>query len=107
MPSSAYMAVTRAVSEGQILARLDDSDAQVRLSSAKADRDAAAAAIQDLQVQLQNAQIELHRAQSLQKDGVASQEALDTARTTADSLQAKINLAKEQVRAADAKIGVA
>jgi RND family efflux transporter MFP subunit len=95
------------VSEGQILARLDDSDAQVRLSSAKADRDAAAAAIQDLQVQLQNAQIELHRAQSLQKDGVASQEALDTARTTADSLQAKINLAKEQVRAADAKIGVA
>jgi len=95
------------VRDGDILARLDDSDAQVRLSSAKADRDAAAAAIQDLQVQLKNAEIELHRAQSLQKDGVASQETLDTASMTADSLRAKIDLAREQVHAADAKIGVA
>jgi RND family efflux transporter MFP subunit len=95
------------VKEGDILARLDDSDAQVRLNSAKADRDAAAAAIQDLQVNLRNAEIELHRAQSLQKDGVASQEALDTASTTADSLKARIDLAKEQVNAAQAKIAVA
>lgn len=95
------------VKEGDILARLDDSDAQVRLNSAKADRDAAAAAIQDLQVNLRNAEIELRRAQSLQEDGVASQEALDIARTTADSLKARIDLAKEQVNAAQSKVAVA
>src|SRR6195256_2622470 len=50
------------VSEGQLLATLDDSDVQKALNSAKADRDSAQAAIADLQVQLKNAQIELHRA---------------------------------------------
>ena len=48
-----------------MLATLDDSDAQRALASAKADRDATQASILDLQVQLKNAQIELHRAQEL------------------------------------------
>ena len=95
------------VREGDILARLDDSDTQVRLASARADRDAAQAAIQDLQVQLDLANRELHRAEELQKQGVDSIEALDTVRTAADSLRAKIALAKEQVAAAQARIAVA
>jgi RND family efflux transporter MFP subunit len=95
------------VREGQVLALLDDSDARVRLSSAKADRDATAAALQDLQVQLANAQIELHRTEQLEKQGVSSPEALDNARTAADSLRAKIALTREQVQAADARIQVA
>src|ERR1700690_2224704 len=74
------------VSEGQLLATLDDSDARRALDSAKADRDSAQAAIEDFQVQLRNAEIELRRAQELQKAGVQSQEALDNAMTTADSL---------------------
>jgi len=51
------------VHEGDVLARLDDSDAQVRLASARADRDAAEAAIQDLEVQLDLVPRELHRAE--------------------------------------------
>jgi len=46
----------------------------------------------------------LHRADELQKAGVQSQEQVDNARTTADSLQAKINLTKAQVQAAEARI---
>jgi RND family efflux transporter MFP subunit len=92
------------VHTGFILATLDDSDAQKALASAKADRDATEAGITDLQVQLRNAQIQLHRAQELQAAGVETQEALDNARTTADSLRAKIALAQEQVVAADARI---
>ncbi|HKW24263.1 MAG TPA: efflux RND transporter periplasmic adaptor subunit [Terriglobales bacterium] len=95
------------VKQGQILALLDDSDYRVRLNSAKADRDATAAQLQDLQVQLSNAEIELHRTQQLTKQGVSSSEALDNARTTADSLRAKIAMTKEQVQASDAKIRVA
>ena len=92
------------VHKGQLLATLDDSDARKALDSAKADRDASQAAIADLQVQLRLAEIQLHRADELRKAGVQSQEQLDTASASADSLKAKIELAKEQVLAADARM---
>jgi HlyD family secretion protein len=95
------------VKEGQLLATLDDSDVQKTLNSAKADRDSAQAAIADLQVQLKNAQIELHRADQLQKAGVQTQEQLDTASMNADSLKAKIELAKAQVAASQSRIAEA
>src|SRR5204862_3288770 len=82
-------------------------DAKRALDSAKADRDAAAAAIADYEVQLRNAKISLHRAEQLQKAGVQTQEALDNATTNADSLKAKIELAKQQVAATESRIAVA
>jgi RND family efflux transporter MFP subunit len=95
------------VAQGQLLATLDDSDVKRALDSAKADRDSAQAAIADYEVQLRNAQIALHRAEQLQKAGVHTQEALDNATTAVDSLKAKIALAKQQVAASEARIGVA
>src|SRR5213596_1725062 len=95
------------VAEGQLLATLDDSDYRRTLDSAKADRDASQAAIADYEVQLRNAKITLHRAEQLQKAGVQTQEALDNATTNADSLKAKIELAKQQVAAAESRIAVA
>src|SRR5467141_423780 len=95
------------VAEGQLLATLDDADVKRSLDSAKADRDAAQAAIADYEVQLKNARILLHRAEQLQKAGVQTQEALDNAGTAADSLKAKIELAKQQVAASEARIGMA
>jgi RND family efflux transporter MFP subunit len=92
------------VTEGQLLATLDDSDTRRALDSAKADRDSAQAAIADFEVQLRNAEIELRRAQQLVKEGVQTQQALDTSVMTADSLRAKINLAKQQVAASEARI---
>jgi RND family efflux transporter MFP subunit len=95
------------VKEGQLLATLDDSDAQKTLTAAKADRDASVAAIADYEVQLKNAEIQLRRAQELERAGVQTQEALDNARTAADSLRARIALAKQQVAAAESRIGEA
>jgi RND family efflux transporter MFP subunit len=95
------------VAQGQLLATLDDSDVKRALDSAKADRESAQAAIADYEVQLKNAQIGLHRAEQLQKAGVHTQEALDNAMTAVDSLKAKIALAKQQVAASEARIGVA
>lgn len=94
------------VSEGQLLATLDDSDARRALESSKADRDASQAAIADFEVQLHNAEIELRRNQQLVKEGVQTQQALDSAQMAADSLRAKIALAKQQVVAADSRINV-
>ncbi len=95
------------VEEGQLLARLDDSDAQRRLLAARTARDATAAAIETMRVNLENADRELKRQQSLERDGIASVKDLDLARTSEESLRAQINAAREQVRAADAQIAVA
>jgi RND family efflux transporter MFP subunit len=94
------------VREGQLLAKLDDSDVLRNLDSAKADRDASQAVIEDYEVQLRNAEIDRRRAEELVKGGIQPQQSLDAARTSADSLRAKITLAKQQVVAAEARIRV-
>jgi RND family efflux transporter MFP subunit len=95
------------VAAGQVLATLDDSDARARLISAKADREATAATLADLRVNLANAERDRQRMEALWKDTAVSEQAVDQARTTADSLRARIALADEQVRAAEARIRVA
>jgi RND family efflux transporter MFP subunit len=95
------------VKTGQVLAELDCSQPKATLASARTDRDATAAALADLEVQFGNADRELKRAQGLRAAGVNSEQALDSARTLADSLRSKIALTKEQTRAAAAKIEVA
>src|SRR5215831_2702675 len=95
------------VKAGQVLAILDCAQPEAALTSAKTERDATAAALSDLEVQLGNAERELERAQGLRSAGVNSQQALDSARTTRDSLRSKIALTREQTRAAEARIGMA
>ena len=95
------------VEEGQLLARLDDADAQRRLLAARTARDATAAAIKTLRVSLENADRELKRQRSLERDGIASVQDLDSARTAEESLRAQIDAAGDQVAAADAQIAVA
>jgi len=95
------------VEQGQVLARLDDSDARKRLESAKADRDAISAALADLQVNLADAERELRRTEQLEREKVASVQALDKARTAVESYRARIALARNQVDAANARIAVA
>lgn len=94
------------VRAGQVLATLDCGQPDAALASAKTDRDATAAALADLEVQSANADREWQRAQGLRSAGVISPQALDTAKTTADSLHSKIALTREQVRASTAKIAV-
>jgi RND family efflux transporter MFP subunit len=95
------------VQSGQVLARLDASDAERRLTSAQADRNATSAQLADLKVNLVNADKQLARTKGLHEGGVASQEALDRDQTAVDSLRARIASTEEQVRAADARIQIA
>lgn len=95
------------VRAGQVLALLDCSQPNAALASAKSERDATAAALADLEVQLGNADRELARAKSLRAAGVNSAQALDSAQTLADSLRSKIALTREQTRAAESRINVA
>ncbi len=94
------------VSEGQELATLDNTDASVRLASAEAETKAAGAALQDLEVNLANARREQARSEELHRAGITTAQSLDAARTTVESLQARIALTNEQVRAAEARVQV-
>ena len=94
------------VQQGQILAQLDDSDYQVSLTSTKAGRDATAAAIAELDVQLGNAERELERTRQLTEAQISTPQALDAAQTLVNRLRAQIAQSKVQVQAADAKIAV-
>ncbi len=95
------------VDDGQVLARLDDSDAQRRLAASRADLEVARAAIADLEVQLANAERTQGRQMDLRREGVSAAETLDNAVTAVDSLRARITMAREQVRAADAAAAIA
>jgi RND family efflux transporter MFP subunit len=95
------------VEAGQVLARLDDSDARARLRAAEAERGAVAAALAEHRVNLANAERDRRRWEELWKDGAVSEQGVDQARTAAEGLKARIALAEEQVRAAEARIRVA
>jgi RND family efflux transporter MFP subunit len=95
------------VQANQVLATLDEADARARLASAEADRQATAAALGDLRVNLANAERELWRMQTLRARDLVSQQDHDHARMTVESLRARIALATAQVSAAEARIQVA
>src|SRR2546426_5987707 len=95
------------VETGQVLAKLDDSDARARLVSAAADRDATAATLGDLRVNLENAERELRRVEELWDRKLVAEQNRDQAKMAVDSLRARIILAREQVAASDARVKVA
>ena len=95
------------VEPGQVLARLDDSDARARLTSASAEREATAATLGELRVNLENAERELRRVDALWDQRLVAEQARDQARMAVDGLRARLGLAREQVTAADARVKVA
>jgi RND family efflux transporter MFP subunit len=96
-----------AVEKGQILARLDDSDARRRYEATKADRDVARAAIAELEVNHADAERTLRRTTELRAQGVASVQDLDSATASVDAVEAKLNLARTSLDAAEARLAVA
>jgi RND family efflux transporter MFP subunit len=95
------------VAEEQILARLDDSDAQSAFAAAKADRAVAAAAVPGVEANLKDAELTLTRARELLKDGFMDQQSLDNALASRDSLEAQLEVSRRQVISASARMAVA
>jgi len=94
------------VEEGQILARLDDSDARRRYEAIRADRDVARAAIEEMKVNLADAERTLRRTNELRDQGVASLQDLDSATAAVDALGAKLRVARSSLGAAEAQLAV-
>jgi RND family efflux transporter MFP subunit len=94
------------VEEGQILAQLDDSDARRRYEAIRAERDVARAAIEELEVNLADAERTLRRTNELRDQGVASVQDLDSATAAVDALRAKLQVARSSLDAAGAQLAV-
>jgi RND family efflux transporter MFP subunit len=95
-----------AVREGQILARLDDSNTRAALLLAEAQAEAARRAVTENEVRLAEARLTLGRRAQLLKDGVVTQADLDQAQAEVDSIDARIAAGREQVRVAERQIAV-
>jgi len=94
------------VEKDQILARLDDSDARRRYEAIRAESDVARAAIEELEVNLADAERTLRRTTKLHDDGVASIQDLDTATAATDAFRAKLRVAGTSLAAAEAQLAV-
>jgi RND family efflux transporter MFP subunit len=94
------------VEEGQVLARLDDSDARRRYEAIRAEREVANAGLDELQVNLADAERTLRRIQDLRAQGVASVQDFDSATAAVDALRAKLRVAQASLEAANAQLAV-
>ncbi|NCA69539.1 MAG: efflux RND transporter periplasmic adaptor subunit [Sphingobacteriia bacterium] len=91
----------------QLLARLDDSDAQAQLDLATARLEASHARLAEIEVQLEQARRGLKRQSELRSRQLASEEALETATTQVETLAAQLQAQRGQVRVAEAEVAVA
>ncbi|GAA0251579.1 efflux RND transporter periplasmic adaptor subunit [Rhodanobacter caeni] len=95
------------VTEGQVLARLDDSGYKATLAAVKAQADAAHALVRQYQSQLDQAQHDAKRQQQLVARGLVSRQSAEQAQTQVDALRAQLAAQRQQAHAADAQAVVA
>lgn len=93
-----------AVREGEVLARLDDSTARAALALVEAQAEAARRSMRESEVRLAEARLTLGRRQQLLRDGIVTQADVDQAAAEADSLDARIASAREQVKVAERQV---
>ena len=94
------------VKEGQVVARLDDTNVKAGLDVAQAQLESARAALDETRVQLKQANQEFQRITELAKQHIASQSDLDLAESNAKSLQAHLAQQAVDVTVADRNVAL-
>ncbi|HEX5399362.1 MAG TPA: efflux RND transporter periplasmic adaptor subunit [Verrucomicrobiae bacterium] len=92
------------VTNGQVLALLDDSNVKASLDVAKAQLASARAALAETEAQLTNANLEYQRTTELAKQRIASQADLDLAESNAKALQAHLAQQKLDIVVAERQV---
>jgi RND family efflux transporter MFP subunit len=92
------------VKEGQVLARLDDTNIKASLRLAEAQLESAKAAIAETQARLKEAEITLRRITDLSKQEVSTPAELDHAQAEAASLKAKLEQQQAEIKVADRQV---
>ncbi len=96
-----------AVTEGQVLARLDDSSVRAQLALAQAQVVAAQHAMTENQIHAKQAVINLDRATKLLASGAGPETDVEQAKLDVDTTEARISLLDEQVKVAQDQVAVA
>jgi RND family efflux transporter MFP subunit len=94
------------VREGEVLARLDDSNARASVDLAQAQLASARSALAQLEVQLAEAARQLRRARELGERKLVSQAEIDTAQANHDQIAAQLDSARRNVTVADKTLSV-
>jgi RND family efflux transporter MFP subunit len=92
------------VTNGQVVARLDDSNVKASLDTAQAQLESAKAALAETEAQLKDADKEFQRTTELSKQHIASQSDLDLAESNAKALQAHLAQQKLDIVVADRQV---
>jgi RND family efflux transporter MFP subunit len=95
------------VKEGQVIARLDDTNIRASLSAARAQLEFAKAGLAETEVNLANARRDYDRQKSLVKGHFVSQAALDNSQTAMDALVAQLATQRSNVEVAARNVDVA
>jgi HlyD family secretion protein len=101
-----YIEEGQSVRQGQVLARLDDSQTRAQLAFAEAQLSAARKSFAEDQARLREAELNLGRRQRLLKEGVVGGAEVDTAQSEVDSLKARIDYTQQQVAVAQAQVNL-
>jgi multidrug efflux pump subunit AcrA (membrane-fusion protein) len=94
------------VKQGDVLARLDDSDAKAGFQLAKAQLGCASIATEQTKVQLDLAEKTLRRVTALANTKVEADEALDQAKAKVNSLKAQLDQQEAQILVAEGQVAV-
>jgi RND family efflux transporter MFP subunit len=95
-----------AVREGQVLARLDDETQRASVALAEAQAEAARRNVNESEVRLNEARINLARLMKLVGVGYSTTAEVDAARAAVDSFDARISASREQVQVAERQIAL-
>ena len=96
----------RKVKEGQILARLDDTNVKANMNVAVAQLESARKMVGETEAQLKQAESELQRTTELSKQNIASQSDLDSAEANAKTLRARLARQGSDVTVAERQVAM-
>jgi RND family efflux transporter MFP subunit len=96
-----------AVTEGQVLARLDDAQVRAQMGLAQAQVVAAQHAVTENQIHARQARVNLERATKLLASGAGPETDVEQAKLDVDTTEARISLLDEQVKVAQEQVAVA
>jgi HlyD family secretion protein len=94
------------VKEGQVVARLDDSNVKTSLAASRAELESTRAVVEETRALLKRAQLDLKRTQMLAAEKVATQADLDRAEADAKSLQARLERQERDVTVAERQMQI-
>jgi HlyD family secretion protein len=94
----------KSVRKGQVLAKLDDSQARAALAVAQAQLETTRRGAAEDEARLREAELTLGRREQLVKEQVISRSELDAARAEVESLRARIAVAQQQVKVSESLV---